>query len=315
MALSTSAIDNTVTDPGINAILAEIGAGEAISRGTCRFSQNEDRFTILETPVEIPPFTVHHDFQDPIPPEGYVEALADVVRQVAEGAPWLLDGTRWFFDPVNIHAPAFYRVEEFADRSYLYLARIDLGCRALESDILETGTNSRTHRFRTDRLYHESDWFPLAPGTLPADDGRIAFDQTIPITWKGEAGEGYMIHGIWMDSDINKFLSKLVLPPGRRNHPFYPVTCKHRCVSVNALGMEPSSGRSGPAALHAIRERFEPELDAILDDLQNAPFSELLPLFKDIKARVSPDLGTPWENLKVTAYLNDREQKEYSVEL
>ena len=35
------------------------------------------------------------------------------------------------------------------------------------------------------------------------------------MTWKGESGEGYMIHGIWMDADINKFFSKLVLPKGR----------------------------------------------------------------------------------------------------
>lgn len=314
MGLSTSAIDNSLTDPGINAILAEAGGQAEHLHAECRYSQNEDQFAVLAEPYEVPSFPVHHDFQNPVPPEGYVEALASVVHRVTELAPRLLAGTRWFFDSANIHAPGFFRIERFGGRAYLYLARLDLSCRPLDSEILDQGSNSYTHRFRTNRLYHESDWFPLSPDSGGAPGEPISFDQTIPVTWKGESGEGYMIHGIWMDADINKFFSKLVLPPGKRNHPFYPVTCKHRCVSVNALGLEPASNGLGPKTLHEIRERVEPELDAILEDLQNASFSEILPLFKEIKERTPAELGAPWAGLKVTPYLNDRDQKEYTIE-
>lgn len=315
MVSSTSAIDTSVTDPNIDALLAGIPLGRSASKRQCRYSQSEDSFLVLGEPLEVPSFPVHHDFLDTLPPPGYTDAIALIADRVARSVPWLLAGTRWYFDPVNIHNPAFYRVETLEDRAYLYLARLDLACRPLESEILEGGSNNRTQRYRSAHLYFESDWYPLARIPDPQDGKTILeIQQTIPVTWKGESGEGYMIHGIWMDSDINKFFSKLVLPPGRRNHPFYPVTCKHRCVSVNALGLEPGRTARGPAVLRGIKDALEPELDDILEDLQAAPFSELLPLFQEIKARMDPDLGVPWSNLQVTASLNDREHKEYSVE-
>ncbi len=314
MGLSTSAIDNSLTDPGINAILAQSAEPEPGYRAVCRFSQNEDQFSVLADTYEVPSFPVHHNFQNHVPPDGYVEALSVVLRRVTKLAPRLLAGTSWFFDAANIHAPGFFRIERYGGRAYLYLARIDLSCRPLDSEIIAAGSNSYTHRFRTNRLYHESDWFPLSPDFDALSGDPISFDQTIPVTWKGESGEGYMIHGIWMDADINKFFSKLVLPKGKRNHPFYPVTCKHRCVSVNALGLEPGTNDLGPKTLHGIRERLEPDLDAILEDLQNAAFSELLPLYRELKAKIPAELGEPWANLRVTPYLNDREHKEYTVE-
>lgn len=322
MGMSTSVIDTSVTDPELNGVLAKVDEGEARARSSCRFSQNEDQFLVLDEPVEIPAFPVHHNFQDHAPPAGYPRAISEIARGLNASVPWLLAGTRWFFDPVNIHTPGFYRVERFGDREYLYLARLDLTCRPLESEMIEAGSNNRTHRFRTSRLYFESDWYPLAPSKTPADGlssgsaapGPIMLDQIIPVTWKGESGEGYMIHGIWMDADINKFFSKLVLPPGKRNHPFYPVTCKHHCISVNALGLEPGRSRKGPAVLDAIRTALEGELEAILEDLQTAAFSELMPLFSEIKSRLPPGLGTLWSGLNVAASLNEREQKEYTVE-
>lgn len=322
MGMSTSVIDTAVTNPELNAVLAEITPDDSRRLPSCRFSQNEDQFLVLDQPVEIPAFPVHHDFQDRVPPEGYANAIGLIAESLAATVPWLLAGTRWFFDPVNIHTPGFYRVERFGERDYLYLARLDLTCRPLESEMIETGSNNRTHRYRTSRLYFESDWYPLAPVKpaipgLPANGesgGPVVLDQIIPVTWKGESGEGYMIHGIWMDADINKFFSKLVLPPGKRNHPFYPVTCKHHCISVNALGLEPGRNGSGPAVLDSIRATLEGDLAAILEDLQSAAFSELMPLYAEIKARFPANLGAHWSNLKVSARLNEREQKEYTVE-
>jgi len=117
-----------------------------------------------------------------------------------------------------------------------------------------------------------------------------------------------MIHGIWMDADINKFFSKAFLPEGKRNHPYYPFTCKLHAVCMNAYGF------SGPELLHRARRHLEPELDVILDDLQANAFSERLTLFQAFRSRIPVDIGAAWDRLSVSAYLTEREQKEYLVE-
>ncbi len=307
MGRNTSRIAVSSTDGAVNALLGGISAKERRS-GTVafRYNQGEDQFMILDGALEVPTLPVHHSMDDPAPPSGYVDSIARIASRVAELCPWLLAGTRWFFDPYSIHTPSFYRVVPHEGQKYLYLVMIDLLCRPLECEITVPGTNAHTHAYRSNRLYFECDYLPLAESTT---DDELALNQTIPATWKGESGEGYMVHGIWMDADINKFFSKLALPEGKRNHPYYPFTCKQRCVSMNALGQD------GPALLHRARAFIEPSLDRILEDLQSAPFSELMPLFREMKAVVPADIPRNWKSLNVRAELNDREQKEYLVEL
>lgn len=307
MSRNTNTIDVTRTDDSINRILLA-GVGRPASGGThaCHFNQNEDQFIILGAPLEVPRIPVHHAIDNREPPQGYIEMIANLVTNLMGQCPDLVSGTTWYFDPVSIHTPAFYRVIRSDGRLYLYHLIIDLACRPLESEILEQGTNTMTHEYRTRHLYFESDFYPLREAE--SSGGKLIFDQKIPLTWKGESGEGYMIHGIWMDADINKFLSKLILPRGRRNHPFYPITCKQHCVSMNAFGQE------GPDLLHRIRAFIEPELDEILHELQGAPFSEESPLFRKLKNLIPPELGARWANLSVQSGLNTQDQKEYIVE-
>ena len=222
-----------------------------------------------------------------------------------ENCPTLAAGTDWYFDPSTIHTPTFCRIVTIEKRHYLYLLMIDLTCHPLECTILEQGSNNRTHSYRTNRLYFECDYFPLE--SLDTDHKTCTLAQTIPVTWKGEAGQGYMMHGIWMDSDINKFFSKLILPADKRNHPYYPVTCKQHCVTMNAFA------QGSPVLLHRFREFIEPFLTDILADLQSSPFSELMPLFRQLKDSIPGELGTRWKDLTINAYLNDRDQKEYTV--
>jgi len=77
---------------------------------------------------------------------------------------------------------------------------------------------------------------------------------------------------------------------------------------MNAFGLE------GPELLNRASACIEPYMDAILEDLQSAPFSEFMPLFRELKEGVCPDLGERWKDLNVKAYLNEYDQKEYSVE-
>jgi len=308
MSRNTSRIDFSRTGDAINRILQRKSSfpQAGLQRYSCRFNQNEDQFLLLEKPLAVPALPVHHDIDDPNPPEGYLEKISAVCEYLMENCAELAGGTRWFFDAAAIHTPSFYRIMTIDGRNYLYLLMIDLTCRPLDSTVTEQGTNNRTHAYTTNRIYFECDYFPLA--SVGPDGDSVTLMQTIPVTWKGEAGQGYMIHGIWMDSDINKFFSKLILPAGKRNHPYYPVTCKQHCVTMNAFG------QSGPELLHRIREYIEPSLNPILQDLQSAPFSELMPLFKRLKSGIPPEFGRRWENLTVETYLNDREQKEYTVE-
>lgn len=308
MSRNTSKIDFSCTDESINKILHKMSVEESTytEQHSCFFNQNEDQFIIVENPLEVPPLPVHHTIDNKTPPEGYIKKIASLCEYLMDNCPSLAANTNWFFDPAAIHTPTFYRIITIEKQSYLYLLMIDLTCHPLESTIIEQGSNNRTHMYRTNRIYFECDYFPIE--SVDMDSQSVTLKQTIPVTWKGEAGQGYMIHGIWMDSDINKFFSKLILPADKRNHPYYPLTCKQHCVTMNAFG------QSNPELFHQIREYIDPSLDDILQDLQTAPFSELLPLYKQLKSTIPSSLGKKWEKLSVKTYLNERDQKEYIVE-
>jgi hypothetical protein len=310
MSRNTSGIHVSVTDTAVNAIL-EAPARPALpdTNFVCHFNQNEDQFINLEIPMYVPALPVHHRMDNPLPPEGYVDIIASLAQFLMNARPDLVAGTKWYFDPVSIHTPAFYRVIECEGRPYLYHIMIDLMCHPLECTITSEGSNNRTHAYRSDRLYFESNFYPLMQDYATSQKpGFLPLNQTIPFTWKGEAGEGYMIHGIWMDADINKFFSKLILPAGKRNHPYYPVTCKQHCVAMNAFGQD------SPVLLNRIRDFIEPSLDQILEDLQTTAFSETMPLFRDLKNSIPAELGERWKSLSVKTLLNEREQKEYIIE-
>lgn len=312
MSRNTSRIDVQYTSDSVNETLpprlpdpdaGASGTGETGVIRTLWYNQGEDQFLRLDDSIEVPSFPVHHDIRSHRPPVLYEENLAKVLRQCVRAIPSLFAGTTWYFDPVSILTPSFFRIDEWNGARYLYVCRLDLAARPLEMSILAQGSNDRTHQYLSRRLYFECDWFPLAGGP----EGAFDIEASIPATWKGEAGQGYMIHGIWMDSDINKFFSKLILPPGIRNHPYYPLTCKRHCVSMNA------AGRRNPGALHAARSFIEPALEDILSYLNTYSFSELAPLFVGLKKDVPEELSQEWKNLSVRPYLNEQDNKEYQI--
>lgn len=304
MGRITSKPTQISSDAAINAVLRDIPQAKVHGPVKFYYNEGEDQFLILEKDLNIPALPVHHPMDNSNPPEGYREAMYTLVSFLAGQCPSLIAGTRWSFDPRSIHTPTFYRVEEYKGQAYLYMVLVDLACRTLESEIVSPGTNDRTPAYRSRHLYFECDYFPLNG----LDSDSLVLNQTIPVTWKGESGEGYMVHGIWMDADINKFFSKLILPPGTRNHPYYPVTCKQHCVSMNAFGIE------SPALLHEIRPYIEGSLDRILEELHKNPFSEKAAVFRELKDKFPAQPGERWKNLRITPSLNERDQKEYTVE-
>lgn len=307
MVRETNTISISSSDSTINAVLRNVvlQKDDSILKKEFYYNQNEDMFIILSESIHISSLPIHHPIEQALPPHGYVEIIKSLCETLMRIEPQLLAGATWFFDPKAIHRPSFYKIYQWQDFCYVQLIRLDLTCRTLECIINEQGTNDTTHAYTTNRLYFESDYYPLR--NYISGRKELELYQTIPTTWRGESGQGYMVHGIWMDSDINKFFTKLILPSEKRNHPYYPITCKYRCISMSAINIQT------PALLHSISEFLKIYLDDILSDLQNVSFSESMVLFKDIKNKMPENLGKIWEDLIVTPYLNEHEQKEYKI--
>jgi hypothetical protein len=91
-----------------------------------------------------------------------MNALRDWMEGFLPVAPDIFSDLTYFFDPGEILKPCFYRLYRIGESYYLYLLRIDLTFRPLEAELLERGTNDVTSAYRTNRLYIESDFIPLA---------------------------------------------------------------------------------------------------------------------------------------------------------
>jgi hypothetical protein len=282
---------------------------------TKHYNQGEEYFLELTGSYSVPQFPIHHDVRQPVPRVDYMNSLRDWIDGFLPVAPGIFSDLTYFFDPGEILKPCFYRLYRIGENYYLYLLRIDLAFRPMESELIERGTNDDTAAYRTNRLYLESDFVPLT--SVMSEMGRvIAFvvKQTISQNWIGETGKGYLVRGIWMDSELTKFFSKLFLPAGKRSYPFYPFTCRYKTVCMTALDPSPDGRRTYLPYLHRALSFLEPEMDAIQAALKSTSFSESAPKFQELKKKVPEQLTGLWTNVAVTAYLNANGQKEFLVE-
>ncbi|HCM25684.1 MAG TPA: hypothetical protein DIC34_03920 [Treponema sp.] len=299
----------------INERLSSLKSSSSIAY-TKHFTQGEEYFVQLDKPFTVPRFPIHHDVRQTVPRADYMNSLRDWIDGLVQVVPDFFSDLIYFFDPSEISKPCFYRLYRIGEEYFLYLLRIDLACRALEFELLERGSNDETAAYRTNRLYLESEFIPLA--SVISELGKVmafAVRQTISQTWIGETGKGYMVRGIWMDSELSKFFTKLLIPAGKRIYPYYPYTCKYKTICMTVLDPKADSRRKLLPYLHKAVEILLPEIDHIQNSLKNTSFSETMPLFRDLKAKIPDSLIKPWENLELKAYLNEREQKEYIVEL
>lgn len=299
----------------INEKLATLGPSTEIPF-TFHFNSGEEFFIRLAQPIVVPSFPIHHDVRQSTPSVEYATALRDFIDHLLPAVPPFFSDLTYFFDPSEIQKPCFYRIYKIEDSYYLYLIRINLLYRPLESEELRRGSNDTTAAYRSNRLYLESDVIPLV--SVITELGKIiAFTirQTISQTWIGETGKGYLVRGIWMDMELTKFFSKLFLPPGKRTYPYYPFTCKYKTLCLSILDPRPEKRRTQIPLLHGALGFLLPDMEKIQQALTTESFSENLPLFKEIRARVPPSLVTPWTNITVTPYLNENEQKEFRIDV
>lgn len=301
------------SDPAVNSVLTAIG--DQTRTVTRHFSQSEDFFLQLETEYSVPHLPIHHDVRVPVPGREYLATLLAITREVARLAPQVFKGLTYFFDPAEILRPCFFQVLRVEEASYLYLLRIDLVMRAIECTVRERGTNDATPWYTSRRLFLEDTVIPLVE--IARENGTVQsfrVRQTISQTWIGEQGRGYFVQGIWMDADLTKFFSRLFLPPSKRTYPYYPYLCKYKTVCQSVVSLSPEGRKKTVPYLHRALEFLAPHMEEIQAHMKNSSFSEELPYFRELKAKVPPAWYDVWANLKVEAYLNAAEQREFVIE-
>jgi hypothetical protein len=303
-------------DAEINSVLAAIPDHARGVSCAVRYNHSEELFLELGADVIMPRFPIHHDIHSDVPSAPYAYALRDLVRQLADLLPEVFRGLTYYFDPSEPLKPRFYRLYKVENSIYLFLLRVDLIFRHFQGEIVEAATNDVTPAFRTRRLFVESEFIPLEAVMWELGKARaFKVRQLISNTWIGETGRGYLLHGIWMDNDLSKFFSKIVLPTGVRTYPFYPLFCKYKtvCAEVVPPGIERRK-RILPL-LHRAIAFLSPEMERIQNSLKESDFSETMPEFIELRDRVPPSWKEILKGVSMRSYLNERDMKEYALEI
>jgi hypothetical protein len=302
-------------DAEINTVLASIPEHARGVPCAVRYNHSEELFLELGAPFNVPRFPIHHDVHSDVPGAPYAYALRDLVRQLADILPDVFRGLTYYFDPSEPLKPRFYRLYKVENSVYLFLFKIDLVFRHFQGEVIEAGTNDVTPAFLTRRLFVESEFIPLEAVMWELGKARaFRVRQLISNTWIGETGRGYLLHGIWMDNDLSKFFSKIVLPDGARTYPYYPLFCKYKTVCAEAVPPGAERRKRILPLLHRVIGFLTPEMERIQDSLKEPGFSETMPDFVEIRNRVPPSWREILKGVSMRSYLNDRDMKEYALE-
>jgi len=300
-------------DREINALLENIG--DATGTFSRHYSQSEEFFLKLEREYTVPHLPIHHDVREPVPSDFYLEKVRGVIGEIASIAPQVLKDLVYFFDPAEILRPCFFKIYKVEEAYYLYLMRLDLMVKTTACRVIARGTNDTTPEFATSRLYLEPVVVPLSE--VVRQDGKVRsfrILQTISQTWIGESGRGYFVQGIWMDMDLTKFFSKLFLPKGKRTYPFWPYICKYKTICHTVISLSPDQRKTTLPYLHRAIQFLIPVLDKFQSTMKAASFSEDLPYFVELKSKIPENWYEIWKDLKIDAYLNETEAKEFKID-
>ncbi len=305
-------------DPGVNEMLAAIGSGtRPFSR---HFNQFGDCFLLLGGEYTMPSLSIHHDVHQSRPEAGYLARMRETIASLAGLAPQVFKGLGYFFDQTEILRPCFYQISRQGDDAFLYLLRLDLALKPAEAEVVERGTNDATARWKSRKLFLEPVIVPLveAPATDNPLQGFRAL-QAISDTFIGETGgsgaaAAYNKQGVWMDPRLTRFFSLLFLPPGVDIHPFHPFLCHYKTVCGQPLELS-AEGRQAaiPRLQHALAFLL-PVMDRIQSALGTAEFSDDLEIYRELKKKVPEKWYEPWRSVRVEAYLNERDRKEYRID-
>ena len=311
--MTANRIQAGVSDPALNAQLARGPEGERpLSR---HFSQTEEFFVRTQDEYRVPRLAIHHDVRRPEPDPGYLARLGEVLSQLLQLAPQLWRGLTYLFDPAEVLRPSFFQLHRLGERRYLYLLRLDLAYRPQSHRVLERGDNDLSPAYSTRELYLESSLIPLQG--VETENGRVdglLIDQAISNTWVGETGRGYFVQGIWMDNDLTRFFSRLLLPAGQRTYPYFPYLCRYRTLCRSLVRFSAAEREAALPQLERAYGFLKPVMGRVESALKGGEFSEDNPVFRELKSRIPESWYLPWEGLRVEAYLNEYDHKEYRIE-
>ncbi len=279
---------------------------------TMHFSQNEDFFLKIGKEITVPHLKVHHNIKDHNPAPGYTAALSEIIEQMLPYVSSLIKETYYYFDPAEPLRPVFYRLYDIEGHLFLYMVRIDLSFKPHDCEIVEMGGNDITHIFSTNNVFIDIDMLPVEK-TVDLGDGKKDFiiKQSISQTWIGETGRGYFIQGIWMDSELTRFFTRLFLPENIHSYPYYPFACKYRTISHFPLRFSMTDRRRHLGILERSYNFIDPFMREIEDELKNSVYSPDMKLFKELKKKVNKDWYIDFSSLNIKRYLNSRGMKEY----
>ena len=290
--------------PQIGERLSGLRSAESAYRR--RFTQSEEFFLELEKHYEVPPIIIHHDVNRSEPAAGFLDAVNQVLDQIAPELAEVLCDLQFGFNPLHATSALFYRILQQNQQRFLYLVTLDLSYRPLLHQVIERGSNDVAPRYRTNRAFVAVDLIPLREG--------LRVEQSIPQTWIGETGRGYVTQGIWIDQDVNKFLTRLFLASGQRVYPYYPFHTKFKAICFSPIDVGALFRARAVELLCAARAFLLPRIDDILQTLKTSPFSEELPLFGQLRAQLDASWHSVWSGIRLRPYLNEQEMKEYIVE-
>ena len=301
------------SDAAINAVLEAIG--EETRNVSRHFNQNEDFFLQLDGEYSVPHIPIHHDVRLSVPDHEYLSTMQGITQEIAKLAPQVLKDLIYFFDPTDILKPCFFQVYQAEGSYYLYLLRMDLMMRASDATVRERGTNDVTPWYTSRRLFLEDTIVPLQE--IVRDSRTMTsfrIRESISETWIGEQDRGYYVHGIWMDGDLTKFFTRLFLPPTARTYPYYPYLCKYRTVCGCIVTLSPEGRAKAIPLVHQAIEFLLPHMEEIQTEMKDNRFSERLRCFRELKLKVPTQWYEPWLGLRVEAYLNQADMREFKVE-
>jgi hypothetical protein len=237
---------------------------------------------------------------------------------VYDSVPSVFQGLRYFFDPTDILKVRFFRPYTHEDETYLYLLTLDLGFRSLENNVIEWGDNDTTPLYKTKNLFLESLLVPvLGSESGSVEEGHVKkfpVRQTLSETWIGETGSGYWAKGIWMDDDLTKFFSKLILPPGKSTYPFYPLVCRYKTVCQSLIDLSDSGRHVRLYLLHEALRFLGPHMAAVQESLKGRRFSKDIPVFKRLQREIPSDWRDVYDDVNIQSYLNAGGMREFAVE-
>ncbi len=301
-------------DAGINENLGKIPDGQSNVAYSMHYTQSEDYFIDLPVSIIIPQLPIHHDIHREAPDAPYIRALGDVISQLIKLLPDCFAGLTYFFDPAEILRPCFYHLYRIENDIYLYMLRLDLSVHPLEIEVLQRGSNDITPAYSTKRLYFESEIIPLE--AVIWDSGRVkafTLKQIISQTWIGETGKGYRVRGIWMDTDLSKYFSRLFLAQEKRLYPFYPLFCKYRTLCLSAPVLSGDNRKKMLPVLHHAINLLLPEMGIIQESLRTSKFSEEMKEFLAMQKKIPESWKQQLNRFSMKSYLNAQEQKEYAL--